>query len=462
MLPNVIEDYAVVQGRAMGADIAGIAVAAIAVCTAAIPDKIQLQVKKHNTGWLEQPRLWFALVGPPSTMKTPIISAAVAPLMKIDSAMAYENSLKRAAFDRLPAAERKQTDPPKQKQLMLQDVTIEAAQEIFKDSPDGLLVYQDELSGFFGGLEKYSGARGSSKDRAFWLQAYNGGIYTAHRIGRGAVYIPNLSACILGGIQPEAIRKVVDDCADDGLLQRLSPIILQQAVLGQDEPEADEVFHYAKLIRNLHGLHDREPVTLKFCEAAQKIQRELEAKHLELLACETINRKLSAHIGKYNGIFARLCVVFHCIEHAGSVLPQTVAEFTAARAQAFLHGFLLPHAVAFYAGTLGLSDDHDRLSAVAGYILARKLVRITNRDVQRGDRSMRGLEQSETEAIFEQLDAMGWISREQGFRFGPGRPAAATWIVNPAVHTEFADRAKAEAERRARDKALLAKVFAKK
>jgi len=461
MLSKAVEAYAIAQGRAMGADIAGIAVAALAVCTAAIPDKIQIQVKEHNSGWLEQPRLWFALVGPPSTMKTPIISSAVSPLMKIDAQMAYENSIARAAYDKLPVAERKQTDPPKQTQLMLQDTTIEAAQEIFKDSPEGLLVYQDELSGFFGGLEKYSGARGASKDRAFWLQAFNGGIHTVHRIGRGAVYIPNLSACILGGIQPEAIRKVVEDCADDGLLQRLCPIILQQAVLGQDEPLSDEVFQYAKLIRDLHGLYDSETITLKFDKGAQLIQRRLEGKHLELLACETINRKLSAHIGKYNGIFARLCIVFHCIDHAGSVPPPIIVEQTAARVEAFLHSFLLPHALAFYAGTLGLSDDHDRLSAVAGYILAHGLERITNRDVQRGDRTMRGLKQSETEAIFEQLDALGWISREPGVRFGPGRPTS-VWIVNPSVHTEFADRAKAEAERRDRDKALLAKVFGKK
>ena len=105
-----------------------------------------------------------------------------------------------------------------------------------------------------------------------------------------------------------------------------------------------------------------------------------------LQQCESINRKLAAHIGKYNGIFARLCVVWHCIEHAGGdSLPAVVTEDTARRVAGFLHGFLLPHALAFYAGVLGLSNDHDRLADVAGYILARKLERITNRDVQRGD-----------------------------------------------------------------------------
>ena len=49
----------------------------------------------------------------------------------------------------------------------------------------------------------------------------------------------------------------------------------------------------------------------------------------------------------------------------------------------------MPHTLAFYSGVLGLSNDHDRLANVADYILAHKLERITNRDVQRGDRTMR-------------------------------------------------------------------------
>ena len=105
-------------------------------------------------------------------------------------------------------------------------------------------------------------------------------------------------------------------------------------------------------------------------------------------SAKAINRKLASHIGKYNGIFARLCVVWHCVEHAdGDSLPAVVTEDTARRVAGFLHGFLLPHALAFYAGVLGLANDHDRLADVAGYILAHKLERITNRDVQRGDQN---------------------------------------------------------------------------
>jgi hypothetical protein len=118
----------------------------------------------------------------------------------------------------------------------------------------------------------------------------------------------------------------------------------------------------------------------------------------------------------------------------------------------FLHDFLLPHAVAFYAGVLGLSDDHDRLAAVAGYILAHKLDKITNRDIQRGDRTMRGLTKRDTERVFEQLDALGWISRIESKRLG----SAPQWVVNPEVHRLFQERAKKEAARRSSIRAVIA------
>jgi hypothetical protein len=112
---------------------------------------------------------------------------------------------------------------------------------------------------------------------------------------------------------------------------------------------------------------------------------------------------------------------------------------------------LLPHAIAFYAGVLGLSDDHDRLTAVAGYILARKLEWITNRDVQRGDRTMRGLQRVEIENIFHQLDALGWVDRIAGKRnTDPPR-----WSVNEDVHRLFAERGAKEAERRERERLLI-------
>jgi len=118
-----------------------------------------------------------------------------------------------------------------------------------------------------------------------------------------------------------------------------------------------------------------------FSTEAQSIRRELEEKHLSLQSLENINRKLASHIGKYDGLFARLCIVWHFVEHfvrtedkvSQSNIPTEIAGTTAQRVADFLHEFLLPHALAFYSGILSLSDDHDRLQSLAGYILARHL-----------------------------------------------------------------------------------------
>ena len=206
---------------------------------------------------------------------------------------------------------------------------------------------------------------------------------------------------------------------------------------------------------DFNAVHPQGGFVLRFDEKAQAYRQGLERKHLKLQDCESINRKLASHIGKYDGIFARLCVIWHCVEAPHGALPAVISETTARRAGAFLHGFLLPHALTFYAGTLGLSNDHDRLEAVAGYILAHKLERVTNRDVQRGDWTMRKLDRQGIEAVLDQLDALAWVERVPGPR--PSSPPQ--WVVNPVVHVKFAQRAASEKERRERERKMIGELL---
>jgi len=458
LLPGIIDDFASANGAQMGADPAGLAVAALVTCAAAIPDKIKIKVKRH-ADWTESARIWAAVMGPPSARKSPIISAATGPLCKLDGEMMRAWQKKVQEYDALPPDEKKGRKRPPQTRLRLGDTTIEAAQGVLEGSPWGVLLLQDELSGFFGAMDKYNGGKGASADRAVWLQSYNGGEYSVNRVSRPAVLIENLSVCMLGGIQPEPMRKIAGDAVDDGLLQRLFVITLRNATMGTDEPMPPVNADYSALVRHLHNLNPPGWMgqgVLEFDDEAQAIRRDLEAKHLELQSVETINRKLSSHIGKFDGIFARLCVLWHCIEYVesnmfcdmpdfeGNELPATVTGATAQRVADFLHRFLLAHSIAFYSGVLGLSDDHDRLTAIAGHILAHKLDRITNRDVQRGDRTMRGLKDFEIRPLLEQLAALGWLDR-----IDPPRPSSAPhWQVNPAVHARFAERGRRENDRR--------------
>lgn len=69
------------------------------------------------------------------------------------------------------------------------------------------------------------------------------------------------------------------------------------------------------------------------------------------------------------------------------------------RVASFMQRFLLRHAIAFYSGTLGLADDHDRLCEFASYILAHKLETVRNRDFARGTRTMRKLARHDIERM---------------------------------------------------------------
>ena len=210
---------------------------------------------------------------------------------------------------------------------------------------------------------------------------------------------------------------------DDGLIQRLCPIVLRPGGVGTDAPPHASVGAYGELIPALHSL--RPPmssgtlvpmaVPLRFATKAQELWREMELKHQDLLRLEYISPMLGSHIGKYNGLYARLCVLFHCIERAstGQELGHFIQLETAERAAKFLHSYLLKHAIAFYCGVLDMGDHHRRITAVAGYILAHKLDRVTNRDIQRGVKTLRDLGRRETEIIFEHLEAFGWVTRRR-------------------------------------------------
>ena len=450
LLPGIIEQFACARAEQMGVDPGGLAMAAITACAAVINDSIRIKVKQHEK-WTESARIWTMLIGDPSYKKSPIMRAATGKIKALDASMLYAGN--KAMMDWQEGGGTKSGQPmPQCPRLRVEDITMEAAQEVCRHSPEGILCLQDELSGWFGGIEKYSGGKGSAKDRSFWLTAFGGGQYAVNRVGRGSYIIDNLSVTILGGVQPDPIRRIVSEATDDGLIQRFFPIVLQPASVGKDEEVGDIAYEYDAMIERLHELHAPENVTgkmaLQFDDGARRIRSELERKHhQQVTSTEGFNKKMAAHIGKFDGLFPRLCIIWHCIENrdAPDGLPIFISEAVAARVSAFLSNYLMRHSLAFYLGIVGLADDHDALQDVAGYILANKLEAVTMRTLSRGSRAMRKITREEGARMFEQLEAMGWL--EQMHK----RSDAPSWKVNPEVHVMF--EAKADEERMRRNDA---------
>jgi hypothetical protein len=81
VLPPTLSKFVDAEHRAMGADPSAIAMAALTTVAGAVHAETAIRA---GEGWWEKPILWTALVGQPSTMKSPIIEKAKKPLSGID------------------------------------------------------------------------------------------------------------------------------------------------------------------------------------------------------------------------------------------------------------------------------------------------------------------------------------------------------------------------------------------
>lgn len=457
LLPPLIERFAFESAAQMGTDPAGFAMSALAACSVAIRDNIELKPKQHEN-WTESARIWVMLIGTPSTRKSPMMARTVARIKKLDAQMLSQSN--RALADWQDNGGPKSSEPrPGTPRLRIEDATTEAAQEICKDSPNGIMVLQDELTGFFGRIEKYGGKSGGA-DRSFWLQAYGGGQYAVNRIGRGSFLIDNLSVTMLGGIQPGPLRSLVAEAQDDGLIQRFIPVMLQKAQRDQDVATPPVAEEFGDLVEALHELDAPrnffgvQPLT--FSEGARAVREALADEHFRfVLVMEQMNSKLATHIGKYDGLFVRLCVIWHCVEHATNAdgLPLEVSEATASRVARFLTYYIRGHSVAFYIEALGVSQYDDLVKDVGAWILAHRIAEFTEGDLVRNVRSYRSADAIKREEAMKSLCGFDWCEPDNAARKG-----AQKWKTRPEVHQVYAAKADAERMRRHEIKGLIAEV----
>ncbi|MFM7442634.1 MAG: bifunctional DNA primase/polymerase, partial [Tabrizicola sp.] len=144
VLPRVIDDLAAIMGDQMGADPAGIAMAALGACAGAPSDDLKVKVKLHDN-WTESARLWIALLGSVSALKSPVISLATRHLRHIErqlaDAWAFEEQDRKTSFSPnalKQLAEHKTLQPlPPPRRLVMGDATVEAAQQVLSTTRHG-------------------------------------------------------------------------------------------------------------------------------------------------------------------------------------------------------------------------------------------------------------------------------------------------------------------------------------
>lgn len=443
VFPGVIDEFARARAEQMGVDPGGLAMACLSVCAAAVPDNLKLKMKRHEN-WQESARIWTMIVGDPSTRKSPIIKTASAPLMKIEADLQQEHRQDMKQWAKLDKEDKKTKAEPVAKRVVTEDSSPEKVAEILANNEHGLALIDDELSGWFSRMEKYAGAKGSGADRAFWLKSFGGGSYSVDRIGRGSIWVPNISINLLGGIQPDPLRKIAKDLTDDGLLQRMFVIMLAPSGYDKDEPASVREDVYVNLINRLYGLRTDYAAgkCFSFSEEAQSFRSDMANLHHEMeVNWSRINKRVATHIGKFDGLFGRLSLLLHIIDNIYEArLPDEVSLETAHKAKALLHDYLFRHAIALHFNVLGASDMQDAIIDAAGSILTNdKLKDVVSISSLRkfSTRQVRDLDDWEMQRLMQRLDGFSWLEPKALER----NEKSPRYTVNPRVHIVFADRA---------------------
>ena len=466
LLPPVFRAWVTDIADRMQCPVEFLAVGSMVAAGSVIGNRIGIQPKRLDTGWVEVPNLWGAVVGRPGVMKTPALSEVLAPLKKLEAnalsafsatrmqfeidKMVYDAtknqvvaSLKKdpATFvDHLPVP----PEEPQPPRFVVNDATYQKLGEVLSGNPDGLMVFQDELSGLLMRLD----AEGQESSRAFYLQAWSGQqAYTFDRIGRGTVSIPRLCFSMLGGLQPSKLREYMRSAVyggkgDDGLAQRLQMLVFPDISSTWQRVDrtpdmaaaaaAENVFHRLANL-DLVALGARShfegdiPV-LGFDDKAQEIFNKWWTELETSLRTSAHHPALESHISKYRKLVPALALLDHLIEgRQGSITAESLARAIC------WQRLLLEHAKRAYAAVT--SATMDSAKALSDHVRRGALKDgFTVREVYRHGWTMLSAGKEAAEAV-EVLVDMGWLraARDEKVNNTDGRPTV-RYYINPRLN----------------------------
>lgn len=473
-LPPGVANYAWDQAAIIGMPPEMLAMGCLGTISAAMSDNFKVKVKR-NENWFERSRLWIMVIAEPGSKKSLAIDRPMTPLHRIQADLShawqknaadYEQAsrvyaeMNRAAVKRkakgegheeLPEAPKK----PANRVVMINNTTTEKLGELMLDNPRGIHWYSDELCVWFGQHDAY--ARGSGGvDRGMALTAYDGKPYRFDRVGRGTTIIPNFSYSLIGTTQPDKIKATVKGMSDDGLLQRFITVEMPHETLYGDStrlPDASFALVWDSAIEMIWswGRDDRGG-TIHLSDEAEKIRDEFSRWITRVAGSAALPSAMRGHISKWEGMFPRLMLCYHafgCAQAGIHIANREIAGSTAERVLKFMKGYMLPNAMRFYSSTVSNADPvYGLAKKIGAMILANKMQRITNRDLQRAFTAWRDAPEWQKKAVITLLKQSVWLT-------GDERGSDTGWMVVPAVHRLYAQRAEVERERRAETSATL-------
>lgn len=421
-LPDALQAYVRDVSERMQCSPDYVAIAVLVVVGSIIGRKVGMRPRK-NDDWTVIVNLWGAIVGESGTKKSAALSAALAPLKKLeadarnkfDSDWANQDvSAQRAkvllAANLATAKGMLRKDPeadvtnllpssipdcdPILRRYSTSNASYEALGELLREGKNGVLVETDEIIS----LLKQLDASGQEVARSFYLTGADGDkSYTFDRIMRGkGLYIKAVCISIIGGIQPGVLLGYVKQAMSggsgaDGLLQRFSMMIYPDKFQASEEvdrlPDEQARDVYYRVVEHLDKITPMEIGAeidprggvpyLRLDSAAQQHFTDWSRNLEHQLRTGGDHNAMVSHLSKYMKLIPSLALINHLSD--GGVGP--VGEMALLRAIEF-STYLESHARRIY--SFGVRPDIDSAKTLLSRIASGKLSNpFTLRDVYR-------------------------------------------------------------------------------
>ncbi|MGZ5573930.1 MAG: DUF3987 domain-containing protein [Methylobacter sp.] len=322
------------------------------------------------------------------------------------------------------------------------ETSIQSMTVLQNQNPRGLLTFRDELTALLIKWDREDGA----DERAYFLEGWNGnGSYTDFKIGRGLTEAPNICISLLGGIQPDKLRRYLYQAqhgSNDGLMQRL------QLAVWPDEPESwqlidtvpnkaekQRAFEIMRALAELDFIqcgavqseYDDRPY-FRFDDAGQTVFNEWLTDLQTVKIQQETNPLMVEHFGKFRSLMPSLALIFHCIDIADGKVRGNVSAQAAMLAVEWCE-YLESHARRIYA--MAESPEHEAAVRLADKIKAGVVSSpFTSKAIY--DKGWHGLkDKGEVEAACNILLDENWLMMQRKPKPTTGRPPLPEYYINP-------------------------------
>jgi hypothetical protein len=273
--------------------------------------------------------------------------------------------------------------------LIIADTTPEKIGPLLQKHPSGLLLHRDELAGWIGSFNRYSGG-GENGERQLWTEAYGGRAYNIDRVKLSEpIFIPHLTVGVLGSIQPDKLH-VITGGADDGFASRFLwawPDPVEGFTLTREPVDAskqlDAFRHMFKLKLPSEDQGGRDPRRIELSDEAAK-QFEKFGGEVKVSAMRTVGL-LAGAFSKAPGHVLRLAMVIELLgwlARPSSLEPKVISSDSMLKAIKLVGDYFLPMAQRVF-NEAAIPLEEQRVMMLIGWLKDHDVRKFNARETRR-------------------------------------------------------------------------------